>query len=87
MDRTRKHNLELSKKAYIAVAPKLEEKIRSDIYEYIHEVNEWGLGVETIIDYLVEEEIELSKEEMEALSEAASSMAINRGLEMVKVIG
>ena len=86
MDRTQKHNLELSKNAYAAVASKLEENIRGDIYEYIHEVNEWGLGVETIIDYLVEEEIELSQEEMNALSEAASSMAIDRGLKMIKVV-
>lgn len=67
-------------------AAKLEESIRRDIYEYIHKVNEWGLGVETVIDYLVEENTELSPGEMEALSEAATSMAINRGLLMIKVV-
>ena len=50
MDRVQKHNLELSKQAYMVLANKLEGNIRRDIYEYIHEVNEWGIGIETIID-------------------------------------
>lgn len=85
MDRVQKHNLELSKQAYAVLARKLEESIRKDVYGYIHEVNEWGLGIETIVDYLVEEEIELSPAEMEALSKAAISMQIDWGIQLIKV--
>ncbi|RRJ83794.1 MafI family immunity protein [Aestuariirhabdus litorea] len=82
-----KHNLELSKQAYAAVAHKLKEGARIEIYGYIYKFNEWGLGVEALVDFLVEEDVELSSTEMEALSKAAESMQIDRGIKSIKVSG
>lgn len=87
MDSTQSHNLALSKKAFEAVSPKLDDETRAQSHEFIYEANEWGLGVELLIDFLMEEGVTLTKEQFLPLSRAASSMQIDRGLEMVEVSG
>jgi len=43
MDSTQSHNLALSKKAFEAVSPKLDDETRAQNHEFIYEANEWGL--------------------------------------------
>ncbi len=72
-------NLDLSKAAYEAVEELLPDNVASTIREFIYDVNEWGLGVETIIDALLEYDIHVSRDQKSAIDVAADSMGLERG--------
>jgi hypothetical protein len=44
--------------------------------EYINQFNEWGLGIETLIDFLVESDVKISQDQFSLLREAMDSMGL-----------
>jgi hypothetical protein len=69
---------DLSVAAFHAVRDLLLDKDANAIRGYIYEANEWGLGVEAIIDTLVECNVEISQFQKRALDAAADSMGLDR---------
>lgn len=69
--------LALSKKAYISIEKLLPESDRQQIYEFIYLHNEWGLGIETIIDVIHEENIRVTDIQLQAIKNACNAMKID----------
>lgn len=79
-------NLILSKLAFEVVSEKLKETDSEAIREYIYDVNEMGLGIETLIDVLLEDDIPISTNQYDAIVEAANSMGLDRGQHKLRVV-
>ena len=60
MKSARKKNLELSKAAFEAIEGLLPESSADDIRALIYDYNEWGLGVEMIVDVLLDKDIAIT---------------------------
>jgi len=78
-------SIELSKTAYELVKSRLPETDAKTIQEYIYDVNEWGLGMETLVDSLLEEDIPVTKEQKRAILKAMSSMNLDRSQETLRI--
>lgn len=76
---------DLSAAAFHAVRDLLPDRDAGSIRGYIYEANEWGLGVEAIIDALVECNIEISQFQKRALDAAADSMGLDRDQTKLRV--
>ena len=78
--------LQLSKKAFELVEDRIPVAslrfIRQNIYDY----NEWGLGVETIVDALVEDEIAITTAQRDAIVEALDAMGLDRSQDLLTVV-
>ena len=59
------------------------EIIRAFIYDH----NEWGLGIETLVDVLLEEDIAVSADQKDAISLALSEMGVDRHQSLLRVEG
>ena len=59
------------------------ENIRAFIYDH----NEWGLGIETLVDTLLEDDIAVSADQKDAISLALSEMGIDRHQSLLRVEG
>ncbi len=54
--------------------PQMAESICMEIDDYINKYNEWGVGIELLIDNLCEEELRISLDQYKAIEEAMSAM-------------
>jgi len=78
MKTIRKQNLELSKTAFETIKDRLPEPSVKDIREYIYDYNEWGLGVEMIVDVLLEDDIAITNSQKKAIVKAMDAMGLDR---------
>jgi ribonucleotide reductase alpha subunit len=67
---------QLSEKAFELAKPLLPVKAAEDIRAFIYEHNEWGLGIEVLVDVLLEERIAVRSEQKEAIVVAMDAMGI-----------
>jgi len=64
------------------IPARVAESIRKDIY--VHK--KWGLGVETIVDVLLEDEIDVSIAQIDAIVEAMNAMGLKRSQHKIRVV-
>jgi len=50
-----------------------------DVYEYINEYDEWGIGIEVLIDYLSERESKIDQVQYDAIYLALDKMGLSSG--------
>jgi hypothetical protein len=86
MKTIRKQNLELSKAAFEAIKDRLPESSVKDIREYVYDYNEWGLGVEMIVDVLLEDDIAITISQKKAIVEAMDAMGLDRSQHEIRVL-
>ncbi|MEL6804301.1 MAG: MafI family immunity protein, partial [Bacteroidota bacterium] len=55
------------------------------IRNYIFEHNEWGLGMETLVDVILEQDIVISPEQKQAVMTAMSAMGLQRSQGKIRV--
>ena len=84
MNSEQRKNLMLSKRAFESVSEKIEKQESETIREYIYGANEWGLGVETLVHVLIEENIPISSTQYAVISEAINAMKL--GIEQEKLL-
>ena len=85
MKSNRKKNLELSKVAFEAIRSLLPRTSAEHIREYIYDHNEWGLGVEMIVDVLLEEDIAITGPQKKAIFDALEAMRLHVGQQEIRV--
>ena len=56
------------------------------VRDYMYEHNEWGLGVETLVDIIVNEDIAVTLKEKEAICAAMNAMQLRRSQEKIRVV-
>lgn len=49
-----------------------------EISDYFNKHNEWGLGIEMLIDLICEEEIHLERDQFEKIRDAMESMGLGK---------
>ena len=74
----KKAKIELCNKDLEASKHHLSQEIYSEIHNYINTDNEWGLGIETLIDALTEEDIKIEKEQINKIRLAMASMGLGQ---------
>ena len=85
MKSTRRKNLELSKTAFEAVKGILPERSAEHIRGFIYDYNEWGLGVEMIVDVLLEDDIAISASQKNAVLDALDAMELDVAQHNIRV--
>ena len=85
MNREQKKNLKLSSTAFALVKnllPAIEaEQIRGFIFDH----NEWGVGVEMLVDVLLDQDIAISTVQKKAILDAMEAMELDRSQEKIRV--
>ena len=56
------------------------------IHEYINKNNEWGLGIETLIDVLIEENKSIEKEQYNNILLAMTNMGLDQSKRVVELV-
>jgi hypothetical protein len=82
----RQKNLELSKKAFELVKDLIPSYSVEDIRGWIYDYGEWGLGVESIVDVLLEEDIPVTVAQKKAIVDAMDSMGLDRSQHEILLI-
>ncbi len=59
-----------------SVRLRIPEDFYRDVYDYINRHNEWGLGLEILIDQIIEYEIKIAPDHFAKIHEAMSSMGL-----------
>ena len=77
----------LSEKAFESTKHLLPDKAAEEIRAFIYEHNEWGLGVEVLIDVLIEGDTALSQDQKEAIEQAMNEMGLDRNQSLLRVSG
>ena len=85
MKSARKKNLELSKAAFEAIKDLLPGSSAEEIRGLIYDYNEWGLGVEMIVDVLLEDDISITGSQKKAMLDALDAMRLHVGQHELKV--
>lgn len=75
----------LSERAFEVCRELLAPETAQSIEEYIYRYNEWGVGVEMLVDTLLESEIRVSAAQKEAIMEAMDAMGLDRSQSELKV--
>ncbi len=70
------HRIDLCNAALEAVRPAIPTDLFRDVDDYINRFDEWGLGMEVLIDQLAEFEIEISREQFGLIKTAMDSMGL-----------
>lgn len=78
-------NLELSSFAFSQLEETLSTADAKIIRNYIFEHNEWGLGMETLVDVILEQDIVISQDQKQAVVTAMSVMGLQRSQEKIRV--
>ena len=81
-----KECLSLSKYAFELSKSVLPADSAEMVREYIFDHNEWGLGVETMVDIILENDVAISTEQKTAILKATKAMKIDRSQHSIKVI-
>jgi hypothetical protein len=66
--------IDLCNRALDRLVPHIPHDLFGDVYDYINRHHEWGLGMEILIDQLVEYEIKIASEQFDLILEAMASM-------------
>ena len=70
------HQIDLCNAALEAVRPTIPADLFRDVDDDINRFDEWGLGMEVLIDQLAEFEIEISREQFGLIKTAMDSMGV-----------
>ena len=68
------HRIDLCNRALEAVRLVIPADLHKDVHDYINRHDEWGLGVETLVDGLTELEIRITAEQFALIEAAMASM-------------
>ena len=85
MKSARKKNLELSKAAFEAIEGLLPESSAEDVRGLIYDYNEWGLGVEMIVDVLLDNDIAITVSQKKVILDALNAMRLHVGQHELRV--
>ena len=85
MDIVQRKNLALSKVAFKLVEDRLPEDDSELIRGYIYDHNEWGLGMEHIVDALLEEDISVTRVQRDSIVEAMEAMNLERSQHKLRI--
>jgi hypothetical protein len=58
------------------VQSRVPDDLYQGVFDYINEHDEWGLGMEVLIDHISESEIAISIQQFEAIKQAMASMGM-----------
>jgi hypothetical protein len=78
-------NLELSSFAFSQLEQSLSTADAKLIHEYIFEHNEWGLGMETLVDVILDQDIVISPDQKQAVLTAMNAMGLQRAQDKIRV--
>jgi len=81
-----KECLSLSEHAFELVKSVLPAGSVEIIREYIFDHNEWGLGIEMMVDIIIENDTTITTEQKSAIVRAMCAMKIDRSQHSIKVI-
>ena len=70
------HRIDLCDKALEAIRPAIPDDLFREVDRYINRFDQWGLGMEELIDGLGEFEIEISPEQFDLIQAAMDSMGL-----------
>ncbi len=68
------HPIDLCNAALESVRTHIPADLYRDVFDYINRHNEWGLGLETLIDQLSELEIKITADQFSLIERAMASM-------------
>ena len=77
----------LSERAFELTRSLLPPKEAEVVRAYIYDHNEWGLGIEMLLDVLLEDVISISADQKGAIVEAMSEMGLDRSQSLLRVRG
>jgi hypothetical protein len=70
------HRIDLCNRALEAVRHAISADSFYDVHEYINRFDEWGLGMEMLIDWLTEFDVEISGEQFGLIQATMDSMGL-----------
>jgi len=71
------HRIDLCNRALESVHSTIPADLYRDVFDYINEYDEWGLGMEILIDQISEYEIKISMQQYQAIEQALESMGMS----------
>ena len=75
--RLHQHRIDLCNRVLVSVQGLIPCGLFQDVHDYINKYNEWGVGIEFLIDYISEFEIKISREQFRLISDATASMGLD----------
>jgi len=72
------HRIDLCNQALEAGRPAIPADLFRDVHDYINRFDEWGLGMEVLIDQLAESDIKISREQFDLIEAAMDSMDLGQ---------
>ena len=76
------HNIKLCNIALEANKNLIDSEAYEEISDYINKNNEWGIGIEMLIDILCEEESQIEKDQFKKIKEAMKSIGLEKNNRM-----
>ena len=70
------HQIDACNIALRSVSDVIPAELQADVSGYINEFDEWGLGVEILIDQICEFDIQVNETQCNAIVEAMESMGL-----------
>lgn len=70
------HRIDLCNRALDSVQAQVPDDLYQDIHDYVNKHDEWGLGMEILIEHLSEYEIKISLEQYRTTEQAMASMGL-----------
>jgi len=77
----------LSEHAFELARDLLDADQAKEISEFIYKYNEWGMGLETLVDVLLEDNIAVSSDQKKAIMVAMREMGLDRNQTLLIVSG
>ena len=65
----------------------ISRKVHDEIHAYINKHNEWGVGIEFLIDELTEREIEITSSQFQSIESALNSMGLSESSKLSDLKG
>ena len=81
------HRIDLCNRALEAVQAIIPAGLHRDVRAYINDYDEWGLGMEVLIDQLAEFDIKITREQRRLIQEAMDSMGLGPRCRSLQVLG
>ena len=73
---SQKQIIDLCNTAFSCVRELLSDEQQREVDDYINQHNEWGLGIEFLIDWLTEDETPITPSQFDAIHSAMSAMGL-----------
>lgn len=70
------HHIDLCNRALAAVRPTIPANVYLDVHDYINRFDEWGLGMEILIDHLSDVDTKITREQFALIKEAMASIGL-----------